>query len=164
MGAYILRRLLLIIPTLFGIMVINFALTQFVPGGPIEQIIANLEGEGDVFRNISGGGDAGTQDFGGDERYLGARGLPPEFLDRLELEMGFARIVCEPGFVGEPSLKAEGCSKQAVPAIERFINMIGNYMSFEFGESYFRSISVRDLVIEKMPVSITHALWSTLIA
>ncbi len=145
-------------------MVINFALTQFVPGGPIEQIIAQMEGDGDVFRNIAGGGDAGTQQGGGEERYLGARGLPPEFLDRLELEMGFARIVCAPDFTGVPDIGVEGCEKQAIPAVERFFNMMGNYLTFDFGQSYFRSISVMDLVIEKMPVSITLGLWSTVIA
>ncbi|WP_343080842.1 microcin C ABC transporter permease YejB [Ostreiculturibacter nitratireducens] len=165
MGAYILRRLLLMIPTLIGIMVINFALTQFVPGGPIEQIIAQVEGEGDVFRNISGGGDAGGEaQPGGDERYLGARGLPPEFLDSLELDMGFARIVCDEGYTGTPDLKAPECRKEPIPAVERFFIMMGNYLTFDFGESYFRSISVVDLVVEKMPVSITLGLWSTLIA
>ncbi|MEL6595339.1 MAG: microcin C ABC transporter permease YejB [Pseudomonadota bacterium] len=141
MGAYILRRLLLIIPTLFGIMVINFALVQFVPGGPIEQIIAQLEGEGDVFEGFAGGGDAGIQQGGGDEQYLGARGLPPEFLEELEREFGFDK-----------------------PPLERFLNMMWNYIRLDFGESYFRSISVLDLVIEKLPVSITLGLWSTLIA
>jgi microcin C transport system permease protein len=140
MGAYILRRLLLIIPTLFGIMVINFALTQFVPGGPIEQIIANIEGQGDVFEGIAGGGSE-TFDGEGDSGYIGARGLPPEFIEELEREFGFDK-----------------------PAHIRFIQMIWNYIRFDFGESYFRSISVVDLVIEKMPVSITLGLWSTLIA
>src|SRR6056297_2288604 len=103
MGAYILRRLALIIPTLFGIMLINFTLTQFVPGGPIEQIIASVEGDGDVFEGIAGGSDAGApQEGGGDDRYLGARGLPQDFLDELEVDLGFARIVCEDGYEGEP--------------------------------------------------------------
>ncbi len=164
MGAYIFRRLLLTIPTLIGIMAINFALTQFVPGGPIEQIIAGLEGEGDVFRNIAGGGDAGSQQDGGEERYLGARGLPPEFLDKLEIDMGFARIVCAEGHIGAPDLKLPGCEKQPIPALERFFTMMKNYLSFDFGESYFRQISVLDLVVEKLPVSITLGLWSTLIA
>lgn len=140
MGAYIFRRLLLVIPTLFGIMVINFALTQFVPGGPIEQIIAQLEGEGDVFEGISGSGSE-TLDTAGDDRYVGSRGLPPEFIAQLEKEFGFDK-----------------------PPLQRFLNMMWNYMRFDFGESYFRSISVVDLVIEKMPVSITLGLWSTLIA
>ena len=140
MGAYILRRLLLIIPTLFGIMVINFALTQFVPGGPIEQIIANIEGQGDVFEGIAGGGSE-TFDGEGDSGYVGARGLPPEFIEELEREFGFDK-----------------------PAHIRFIQMMWNYIRFDFGESYFRSISVVDLVLEKMPVSITLGLWSTLIA
>ncbi|MEI2807491.1 microcin C ABC transporter permease YejB [Albidovulum sp.] len=142
MGAYILRRLLLMIPTLFGIMLINFTLTQFVPGGPIEQILARIEGDGDVFKNIAGGGDAGAeQKIGGDERYAGARGLPPEFIASLEKQFGFDK-----------------------PAWQRFVEMMGNYLRFDFGESYFRSISVVDLVIEKMPVSITLGLWSTLLA
>ncbi len=143
MGAYILRRLLLIIPTLFGIMVINFTLTQFVPGGPIEQIIAQIEGGGDVFEGIAGGGSE-TLDVGGGEgndAYVGARGLPPEFIAELEREFGFDK-----------------------PPIERFVNMMWNYIRFDFGESYFRSISVVDLVIEKMPVSISLGLWSTAIA
>jgi microcin C transport system permease protein len=141
MGAYILRRLLLIIPTLFGIMVINFTLTQFVPGGPIEQIIANLEGQGDVFESISGGGSETFDTGGGNSDYVGSRGLPPEFLEQLRVEFGFDK-----------------------PAHVRFFQMMWNYMRFDFGESYFRSISVVDLVLEKMPVSISLGLWSTLLA
>ncbi len=132
------------IPTLLGIMVINFALIQFVPGGPIEQVLAQLEGEGDAFSNIAGGGDAaggGAQQAGGDSGYLGARGLPPEFIEELERQFGFDK-----------------------PPLERFLNMMWDYMRFDFGESYFRSISVVDLVLEKMPVSITLGLWSTLLA
>lgn len=165
MGAYILRRLLLIIPTLLGIMVINFTLTQFVPGGPIEQIIAQVQGEGDVFQGIAGGGDAGeAASQTGDDRYIGARGLPPEFLDKLEIEMGFARIVCGPDHQGEPDIKSPDCEKQKIPMLQRFGILIANYATFDFGQSYFRSISVVDLVLEKMPVSITLGLWSTLIA
>ncbi|MGB0960647.1 MAG: microcin C ABC transporter permease YejB [Halocynthiibacter sp.] len=140
MGAYLLRRLLLIIPTLIGIMLVNFALIQFVPGGPVEQIIAQMEGEGDVFENIAGGaGDAGAAV--GDEKNLGARGLPPEFIAQLEAQFGFDK-----------------------PLHVRFFNMLWDYLRFDFGESYFRSIKVFDLVLEKMPVSITLGLWSTLIA
>ena len=162
MGAYILRRLLLVIPTLLGVMVINFALTQFVPGGPIDQIKARFEGEGDSIQNLSGAEGGGVQEEDGG--YVGARGLPPEFLAKLEVQFGFARIVCEDGFSGEPSLKAPECRKEQIPAVERFLIMMGKYLTFDFGESYFRSISVVDLVIEKMPVSITLGLWSTLIA
>jgi microcin C transport system permease protein len=162
LGAYILRRLLLVIPTLFGVMLINFALTQFVPGGPIEQVLARLEGEGDSIQNISGTEGGGVQEE--DTGYQGARGLPPEFLARLEVQFGFARIVCDEGFTGEPSLKAAECRKEAIPATERFFIMMGNYLTFDFGQSYFRSISVVDLILEKMPVSITLGLWSTLIA
>ena len=165
MGAYILRRLLLIVPTLFGIMLINFVLTQFVPGGPIEQIIAQVQGDGDVFEGIAGGSDAGSQqEDGGDDRYLGARGLPQDFLDELEIDMGFARLVCGEGFVGEPTLDDPACVKEEIGIAERFLILMGNYLVFDFGESYFRSISVVELVIEKMPVSITLGLWSTLIA
>ncbi len=145
MGAYILRRLLLVIPTLLGIMVVNFTLVQFVPGGPVEQIIAQIEGQGDVFAGFAGGGDAGAgaEPAGGvfDDKYVGARGLPPEFIAELEKEFGFDK-----------------------PPLERFLSMMGNYMTLDFGESYFRSISVIDLVLEKMPVSISLGLWSTLIA
>lgn len=144
MGAYILRRLLLIIPTLLGVMIINFTLTQFVPGGPVEQIIANMRGEGDVFATISGGqGDAefGAQAGGESSKYAGAEGLSPEFIEKLEKQFGFDK-----------------------PPLERFLNMMWDYVRFDFGESYFRSVSVLDLVWEKMPVSITLGLWSTLIA
>ncbi|MEM7519884.1 MAG: ABC transporter permease subunit, partial [Pseudomonadota bacterium] len=144
MGAYILRRLLLIIPTLFGIMLINFALVQFVPGGPVEQAIARIQGGGDVFGGFAGGSnDAGIDDLstGSNSNYIGARGLPPEFIAELEAEFGFDK-----------------------PPVQRFFNMMWNYMQFDFGESYFRSISVVDLVIEKLPVSITLGLWSTVIA
>jgi microcin C transport system permease protein len=141
LGAYILRRLLLVIPTLLGIMIINFTLTQFVPGGPIEQIIARMEGGGDVFEGIAGGSSEITDTGGGDERYVGARGLPADFIAELEREFGFDK-----------------------PPLERFLTMMWNYIRFDFGESYFRSISVVDLVLEKMPVSITLGLWSTVIA
>ncbi|WP_170774684.1 microcin C ABC transporter permease YejB [Ruegeria lacuscaerulensis] len=142
MGAYILRRLLLVIPTLLGIMIVNFTLVQFVPGGPIEQIIAQMEGGGDVFEGIAGGGsDIEQQTGGANDRYIGARGLPPEFIEELEKEFGFDK-----------------------PPVERFLDMMGNYLTLDFGESYFRSISVIDLVLEKMPVSISLGLWSTLIA
>lgn len=138
MGAYLLRRLALVIPTLFGIMLVNFVLTQFVPGGPIEQIAAQVQGEGDVFRNISGGSD-GAQTNAGD--YIGAQGLPPEFIAKLEKEFGFDK-----------------------PPFERFVMMIGNYLRFDFGKSWFQSKSVIELIKEKLPVSITLGLWSTLLA
>ena len=144
MSSYILRRLLLIIPTLLGILLVNFTLVQFVPGGPVEQAIARAQGQGDVLEGITGAGsDAGVDDLstGSDSQYIGARGLPPEYIKELETEFGF--------------------DKQPV---QRFLNMVWNYVRFDFGESYFRSISVIDLVKEKLPVSITLGLWSTLIA
>ena len=164
MGAYILRRLLLVIPTLIGIMIINFALVQFVPGGPVEQAIARFQGEGDVFEGIAGGGNDANVGGDTDSGYLGARGLPPEFIARLEVEYGFARIVCEDGFEGTPSIEAEECTKENIPIIERFGIMMWNYMHLDFGESFFRDSPVFAIVLEKMPVSISLGLWSTLIA
>ena len=140
MGAYIARRLLLVLPTLLGILVINFALTQFVPGGPIEQVLANIEGQGDVFESFSGTSSE-VAEASETSDYVGARGLPPEFIAELEKEFGFDK-----------------------PPLERFLTMLWNYLRFDFGESYFRSISVVDLVLEKMPVSISLGLWSTLLA
>ena len=139
MGAYIARRILLVVPTLFGILVINFALVQFVPGGPIEQILANLEGTGDVFESFAGSDE--SEAARAETEYVGSRGLPREFIEELEKEFGFDK-----------------------PATERFFQMLWNYIRFDFGESYFRSVSVVDLVLEKMPVSISLGLWSTLIA
>ncbi|MEM8740537.1 MAG: microcin C ABC transporter permease YejB [Pseudomonadota bacterium] len=137
MAAYILRRLLLIIPTLIGIMLINFALVQFVPGGPIEQIIAELNDGGSALDRITGGG----VEMPTDSEYQGRQGLPADFIEELEKQFGFDK-----------------------PPVERFLDMLVNYATFDFGESYRRSISVVDLIIEKMPVSITLGLWSTLIA
>ena len=163
MGAYILRRLLLVIPTLLGIMVVNFTLTQFVPGGPFDQIEARMEGEGDSLKAISGdSADAGTQASNPD--YIGGRGLPPEFRAQLEVEFGFARFICPEGFEGTPLEQAKACKKEMIPAVERFFIMMGHYIRFDFGQSYFRSTGVLELIVEKMPVSITLGLWSTLIA
>ncbi len=140
MGAYVLRRVLFMVPTLFGILLINFILTQFLPGGPVEQIIARLEDQSSATDRITGGGgDVGGG--GGASEYRGAEGLPPEFIADLERQFGFDK-----------------------PPLQRFLLMVRNYLTFDFGESYFRSIRVVDLVLEKMPVSITLGLWSTLIA
>ncbi|HYE01221.1 MAG TPA: microcin C ABC transporter permease YejB [Alphaproteobacteria bacterium] len=155
MLAYILRRLLLIIPTLLGIMLVNFLIVQAAPGGPIEQIIAQMEGNAGSATDRIGGGSsdiAGNpldaqqglqgQGSGSDvtSRYRGARGLDPEFIKELEREFGFDK-----------------------PLHERFLLMMGNYIRFDFGESYFRNVQVVDLVIEKMPVSISLGLWTTLL-
>ena len=166
MGAYILRRLLLVIPTLLGIMIINFTLTEFVPGGPIQQVAARLEGEGDSIKAISGSGaDAGQDQAANDQSgYIGARGLPPEFLAQLEVDFGFARIVCPDGFQGKPTLKDPSCKKETIPPVERFFIMMWHYMRFDFGQSYFRSTSVVGLILEKLPVSISFGLWSSLLA
>ncbi|CAO3442355.1 microcin C ABC transporter permease YejB [Azospirillum largimobile] len=149
MLAYIIRRLLLIIPTLFGIMVINFLIVQIAPGGPIEQMIARVQGTAvEATSRIGGtaGGDANTAqrqnqtagDSGG--KYRGAQGLDPAFIKQLEKEFGFDK-----------------------PIHERFIHMMSNYIMFDFGTSYFRDRRVVDLVLEKMPVSISLGIWTTLI-
>jgi microcin C transport system permease protein len=148
MGAYILRRLLLMIPTILGIMAISFAVVQFAPGGPVEQIVAQLTGTGgSATDRISGGGtDFSNQqnfDRANDvtSKYRGAQGLDPEFIARLEKQFGFDK-----------------------PPLERFGLMLWNYLRFDFGESYFRKVSVIDLILEKMPVSISLGLWITILS
>ncbi len=135
------------VPTILGIMAISFIVIQFAPGGPVEQVIARITGQGgDATDRISGGGaDQGMQnlDVGSEanSRYRGAQGLDPEFIAKLEQQFGFDK-----------------------PPLERFGMMIWNYLRFDFGESYFRDISLIDLIIEKMPVSISLGLWITLIS
>lgn len=145
MAAYILRRLLLMIPTLLGIMLISFVIIQFVPGGPVERMIAQMQGHGtDATARFSGSGGAdmamnAMQNVGEGSKYRGAQGLDPEFVAELEKMYGFDK-----------------------PAHERFLTMLWNYARFDLGESYYRDISVIDLVLEKMPVSISLGIWSTL--
>ncbi|MBP0615992.1 microcin C ABC transporter permease YejB [Jiella mangrovi] len=143
MGAYIIRRLLLMIPTILGIMAISFLVVQFAPGGPVEQVVAGLRGEaGGAADRVSGtSSDFGSSSGAEDSGYRGAQGLDPEFIKKLEKQFGFDK-----------------------PPLERFGLMIWNYARFDFGESYFRSISVWDLILEKMPVSISLGLWITLIS
>jgi microcin C transport system permease protein len=151
MAAYILRRILLMIPTILGIMFISFLVIQFAPGGPIERIIAQLSGtDVSATARISGGGGdfAGTQrsETGGTDsalnsKYRGAQGLPPEFIADLERQFGFDK-----------------------PAWQRFALMIWNYARFDFGESYFRDVSVLTLIGEKLPVSVSLGIWMTLIS
>ncbi|HEX9809358.1 MAG TPA: microcin C ABC transporter permease YejB [Alphaproteobacteria bacterium] len=147
MIAYIIRRLALIVPTLFGIMVLNFVIVQFAPGGPIEQLVAELTGTGvEATERIGGAqrevgaGQAPARQGPGESAYRGARGLDPQFIEELEKLYGFDK-----------------------PAHERFFQMLTNYAQFDFGTSFFRDRRVVDLVIEKMPVSISLGLWSTLI-
>jgi microcin C transport system permease protein len=150
MLAYTLRRLLLIIPTLFGIMVVNFAIVQLAPGGPIEQIIAQLQGTAvDATARIGGSATGDSQGralqgpFAGDattSRYRGAQGLDPQFIRQLEQEFGFDK-----------------------PLPERFLLMMEHYLQFDFGKSYFRDQRVVDLVLAKLPVSISLGLWTTLL-
>ncbi len=150
MLAYIIRRLLLIIPTLFGIMVINFLIVQIVPGGPVEQLIAQIQGtavEATARFGAGAQGDSGAAQItkgvtegGGASKYRGAQGLDPEFIADLERQFGFDK-----------------------PLHGRFFLMMGNYLRFDFGDSYFRDRKVVDLVLEKMPVSISIGLWTTLL-
>jgi len=150
MGAYIVRRLLLIIPTLLGIMIINFLIVQAAPGGPVEQMLAQIKGDAvSATARISGQGDAGTasgqqstgqSNSSTNNRYRGSQGLDPDIIARVEKMYGFDK-----------------------PAHERFFKMIGDYIRFDFGESFFRSTSVVDLVKEKMPVSISLGLWTTVL-
>jgi microcin C transport system permease protein len=150
MLAYIFKRLLLMVPTLFGVLLMTFVVIQFVPGGPVEQVIAKMQGtDTDSTGRISGntgneaGGSAQAQAGVSDGtafKYRGAQGLDPEFIKSLEKQFGFDK-----------------------PAHERFLLMIGNYLTFDFGESYFRDRSVLSLIIEKLPVSISLGLWLTLI-
>jgi microcin C transport system permease protein len=139
MLAYIIRRVLLIIPTLFGIMVINFAIVQFAPGGPVDQMISQIQGTavGATARFAGSGGEVAS---GGGERYRGAQGLDPAFVKEIEKLYGFDK-----------------------PAPERFWLMMKQYVQLDFGRSFFRDRSVVDLVLEKMPVSISLGLWTTLL-
>ncbi len=136
------------LPTLFGILLISFVIIQFVPGGPVERMIAELQGHGtEATARFGGsaGGDSGatvnmSQATGGDSGYRGAQGLDPEFIAELEALYGFDK-----------------------PAYERFWIMLKNYTRFDLGQSYYRDVDVLDLVLEKMPVSISLGLWSTII-
>src|SRR5262245_3674502 len=152
MSAYIVRRLLFMIPTLFGILLVSFVVVQFAPGGPVERVIAQLSGaDTGASSRIPGSGQGG--DFGGrgqaqggsavdatTSKYRGAQGLDPEFIKRLEKQFGFDK-----------------------PAHERFFLMLKNFITFDFGRSYFRDISVLQLVKEKLPVSMSLGIWMTLL-
>jgi microcin C transport system permease protein len=149
MAAYIARRILLMIPTLFGIMLISFVVVQFAPGGPVERIIAQLQGQdAGATSRFGGGGDVGAsggsaaQTSGGEmSKYRGAQGLDPKFISELEKQFGFDK-----------------------PAWQRFLIMLRNYATFDFGRSYFRDTPVLTLIGQKLPVSISLGLWMTLLS
>jgi microcin C transport system permease protein len=148
MGAYLIRRILLIFPTLFGIMLINFAVIQIVPGGPVEQMIAQMTGTAvESTARFSGAGEGELNSSfdassfeDGDSSYRGAQGLDPDIIKEIE--------------------KMYGMDK---PAHKRFIIMLKSYIFFDFGESFFRDQKVTSLVLDKMPVSISLGLWTTLL-
>jgi len=145
---YIIRRLFLIIPTLIGIMVINFIIIQAAPGGPVERLIAQLKGAGVPatvrIEGSSGEGESkssiSTEQSDIYSKYRGARGLPQEFIKEIEKLYGFDQ-----------------------PPVKRFLKMMWNYARFNFGKSFFRDRKVLELIKEKMPVSITLGLWTTVI-
>ena len=150
MTAYIIRRILFMIPTIFGIMLVSFVVVQFAPGGPVERVIAQLSGsDTGATSRISGssGGDFGARGMQagaqGDinSKYRGAQGLDPEFIKSLEKQFGFDK-----------------------PAYERFFIMLGHYARFDFGKSYFRDVTVIQLIKEKLPVSISLGIWMTLLS
>src|SRR5438445_5327636 len=152
MSAYIARRILFMIPTLLGIMLVSFLVVQFAPGGPVERMIAKISGQDTgATSRISGsaGGDfAARNQFQGaagseaiNSKYRGAQGLDPEFIKSLEKQFGFDK-----------------------PAYERFFLMLWNYLRFDFGKSYFRDTSVLQLIKEKLPVSISLGIWMTLLS
>ena len=145
MAAYILRRLALMIPTILGIMLISFTIIQFAPGGPVERIIAQLQGHdvGATARFAGGQSEMNnlsSGNFDGGSKYRGAQGLDPAFIEELEKQFGFDK-----------------------PAHERFLIMIGDYAQFDFGNSFYRDMPVAQLIAEKLPVSISLGLWTTLI-
>ena len=143
MAGYIAKRLLLMIPTLLGIMLVNFVIVQFAPGGPIDQIIEQMVsgGSGGVSTRATGmSADIGASSLNDSSRNPASRGLDPEILADLEKQFGFDK-----------------------PVHERFLNMLYNYMTLDFGESYFQDRPVVDLVIERLPISISLGLWSMLL-
>ena len=144
MSAYILRRLVLMIPTIIGILLVSFTLVQFAPGGPVERIIAQLQGHDmgasarfSGFENETLGNNASGTSA---SKYRGAQGLDPEFITALEIQFGFDK-----------------------PIHIRFFKMLGDYARFDFGQSYFRDVSVISLIKDKLPVSISLGLWTTLL-
>lgn len=145
MTSYILRRLLLIIPTLWAIITINFFIVQIAPGGPVDQAIAAIQmGKSSGIPGSSGGSDLGKASPGvgqvGDSQYRGSRGLDPEVIAEITHRFGFDK-----------------------PLHERYFDMLWSYVRFDFGDSLFRGSSVMQLVRDSLPVSVSLGLWSTLI-
>jgi microcin C transport system permease protein len=142
MLSYIARRLALMVPTLFGILLVSFIIVQFAPGGPVERVISQLQNPNSGAADRVGGGqggDAGAHSDG--SAYRGAQGLDPAFIKELEKQFGFDK-----------------------PAPERFWKMLTDYARFDFGRSYFRGAPVLQLIKEKLPVSISLGLWMTLLS
>jgi microcin C transport system permease protein len=141
MGAYLIRRLLLVIPTLFGIIAINFVVVQFAPGGPVEQMIAELRhGGGMTIGRISGQGGPEVAPPSGQGAYRGAQGMDPHIVADIRRMFGFDK-----------------------PPLERFGLMLRDYLTFDFGRSFFLDRPVLQLIEERLPVSVSLGLWSTLL-
>lgn len=147
MGLYILRRLLLIIPTIFGILTVTFIIVQFTPGGPVETIVAQLQGTSNgAMDNLSGGGSSGVsaEALGSgafESKYRGARGMDPQFIAQLQKQFGFDK-----------------------PPLERYLKMLWDYSRFDFGRSFFKGKSVLALIGAALPVSISLGLWQLLLS
>ena len=137
MLGYLLRRLALMIPTLFGIMLVSFAIVQFVPGGPVERALAQLQNADQ--NGIGGAASGAAADIA--SKYRGSQGLDPKFIAELNKQYGFDK-----------------------PAWERFLNLVGDYSTFNLGRSYYRDAPVTKLILEKLPVSMSLGLWMTLIS
>ncbi len=145
MGRYLLRRLLLVVPTVFGIITINFAVVQLAPGGPVEQMLAELRGQTSSISRMTGGGSdvaapSDAQSGGGQSGYRGRRGLDPQTVAQIRHMFGFDK-----------------------PPLTRYFEMVGSYLRFDFGRSFFRDDTVLHLVLSRMPVSVSIGLWSTLL-
>src|SRR5437764_179286 len=149
MGAYIIRRILFMVPTLLGILLVSFIVVQFAPGGPVERVIAQISGSdtgatsrisGSQGGDFAGRGQGQAAAGGTNSKYRGAQGLDPEFIKSLEKQFGFDK-----------------------PAYQRFGLMLWNFTTFDFGKSYFRDVSVLQLIKEKLPVSMSLGIWMTLL-
>jgi len=139
MAAYIARRILLIIPTLLGILTLNFIIIQFAPGGPVERAIAQMSGMGNEATMRVSGSDATSQDAS-TSAYRGAQGVDPKYIKELERQFGFDK-----------------------PPLERYLKMLGDYARFDFGKSFYQERPVANIIVSKMPVSISIGLWTTLL-
>ncbi|MCY4093668.1 MAG: microcin C ABC transporter permease YejB [Gammaproteobacteria bacterium] len=145
MAKYLFRRVLLLVPTLIGIITLNFFIVQMAPGGPVDQMIAALTGQdtGGATSRVAGAQSGSRQtdaSTSAQSQYAGAQGLDPELIEAIERQFGFDK-----------------------PLHVRYFKMIGDYLTLDLGESYFEGRPVIDLIVERFPVSISLGLWSMLL-